>query len=273
MAPPAALGRRPPRPGSADSAALVAIAHGSASPAAQRSCAQLIAAVSSKRRGLHAALGYVEIARPSIADILDGHSGHGVVVPLLLSRGYHMSVDLERASAQSGMPLARPLGPHALVLDALVDRLTQAGAPRGVPIVLGAAGTSDPRGRQDVEAVAAQLSQRMGVAVTVGYVAGTPSVAQAVASARARGAGRVAVASYILSPGRFAASVHTAGADWSAGPLGAHDALAALVLERYDEAAGAASARPHISQSARRGIPGHPAAPVWSARHQTPRAG
>jgi hypothetical protein len=47
----------------------------------------------------------------------------------------------------------------------------------------------------------------------------------------------VAVAPYLLAPGRFADTVAAAPADLVSAPLGAHPGLADLVLRRYDEAA------------------------------------
>jgi sirohydrochlorin ferrochelatase len=53
---------------------------------------------------------------------------------------------------------------------------------------------------------------------------------------RRGGARRVVVASYLLAPGYFQRRIAEAGADVVSPPLGAHDALARLVLRRYDEA-------------------------------------
>ncbi|MHA7961942.1 sirohydrochlorin chelatase, partial [Streptomyces sp. L500] len=69
--------------------------------------------------------------------------------------------------------------------------------------------------------------------------------AEAVAALRRRGLpGPVAVAPYLLAPGDFARRAGSGrGADAVAAPLGAHPAVARLVLRRYDEAA-AVTARP-----------------------------
>jgi sirohydrochlorin ferrochelatase len=57
----------------------------------------------------------------------------------------------------------------------------------------------------------------------------------AVAELRAGGAGKVAVASYLLAPGHFQMVLRAAGADLVSEPLGNHAAVARLVLARYDE--------------------------------------
>ena len=61
-------------------------------------------------------------------------------------------------------------------------------------------------------------------------------MADAVTSLRARGAPRVAVATYLLFPGAFAEQFAGAGADVSSAPLGDAPEVARLVLARYDAA-------------------------------------
>jgi sirohydrochlorin ferrochelatase len=53
-----------------------------------------------------------------------------------------------------------------------------------------------------------------------------------VAAARAAGADRVAIAPYLLAPGRFADRLAAAGADLVAEPLGSHPAVVELMLDR-----------------------------------------
>jgi len=67
-----------------------------------------------------------------------------------------------------------------------------------------------------------------------------PTVEAAVAELRARGAERVAVATYLLFPGLFADKVAAAGADVASGVLGDAPEVARLVLARYDARRGAA---------------------------------
>jgi sirohydrochlorin ferrochelatase len=58
----------------------------------------------------------------------------------------------------------------------------------------------------------------------------------AVRALSARGRHRVAVASYFTAPGRFATEC-AAKAPWLASaPLGAHPAMARLIVHRYDRA-------------------------------------
>jgi sirohydrochlorin ferrochelatase len=102
-------------------------------------------------------------------------------------------------------------------------------------VVLGAAGSADPAGREDVAAAARLLERRLGRPVPYGFVAADgPPLEQAVAQARRDGARHVAVASYLLAPGRFHGRMADCGADAVTAPLAAHDAVARLVLHRYD---------------------------------------
>ncbi|MBD0672913.1 sirohydrochlorin chelatase, partial [Streptomyces sp. CBMA156] len=66
-----------------------------------------------------------------------------------------------------------------------------------------------------------------------------PTPHQAVAALRAAGHPEVALAGYLLSPGFFARRAATTAARWTSAPLGAHPAVARLVLRRYDEARAA----------------------------------
>ncbi len=108
-------------------------------------------------------------------------------------------------------------------------------------MVLAAAGSSDPRSRADTSVTARLLSARLGRPVLPAYNSATgPTVVDTVAALRARGWRHVSVATYLLSPGRFATEVAACGADAVSEPLGTHPALVRLVLARYDAASLAA---------------------------------
>jgi sirohydrochlorin ferrochelatase len=197
------------------------------------------------RPGLQAHATYLQFTTPSVTDALVDAGGDAVVVPLLLSTGYHLRVDLPAAVRDAHEAVATPrmfslgpaLGPHPLLVDALRARLRTAGWRPGMPVVLAAAGSSDPRSTADVWASARTLSDRIDVPVVAGFASGTtPTIADAVASLRAEGAERIAVASYLIAPGQFHDLATCSGADVVAAPLADHLAMARLVLHRYDEA-------------------------------------
>jgi len=225
---------------------LVACSHGTRSPAGRAVVEELRAAVRAARPDLEVVAAHVDVQEPELGAVLAGLTAAGrssVVVPLLLSSGYHVRVDIAEALRDNEPhAVASPaLGPGDEVTDVLVDRLAQAlGSPPAAfdgAVVLAAAGSSDARAAADVDAAAAALSARLGRTVTSGFLsAQAPTVADAVAAARAAGAPRVAVASYLLAPGVFSARLAAAGADVVAAPTGPHPGLVHLVLDRFDAA-------------------------------------
>ncbi|MER5714895.1 sirohydrochlorin chelatase [Streptomyces sp. NPDC002132] len=246
-------GRRRPGP-----PALVAVAHGSRDPRALSTVHALLDRVRALRPELPVRLGHIELNEPLLTDTLARldatDTADAVLVPLLLSRGYHVKRDIPEtaAAARVRTRVAAPLGPHPLLVDALHARLTEAGwrAPttdaerRTSAVVLAAAGSRDPDAAVDTGRTARLLSARLGVPVVPAYATtSAPTVPLAVEALTARGRHRVAVASYFTAPGRFATESAAAAPGPAAAPLGPHEAMARLVLHRYDQAT-AAPARP-----------------------------
>ena len=133
------------------------------------------------------------------------------------------------------------LGVEEHLVEAVAQRLREASAPLGGlagldHIVLGAAGSRQAVALEEVETITRLLEARLGREVTPAYLsAARPSVSDAVSTARARGARRVGVATYLLAEGRFHRALHSTGADVVAAPIGDHPALAELVALRYRE--------------------------------------
>ncbi len=128
LVPPPAT-RRPPRP------ALVVVAHGSRDPRALSTVRALLDRVRALRPDVPVHLGHIELNAPLLPDTLATLGDtEAVLVPLLLSRGYHVKQDIPEMAAASPAHthLAAPLGPHPLLVDALQARLTEAG-PRRTP--------------------------------------------------------------------------------------------------------------------------------------------
>lgn len=221
---------------------LLAVAHGTRDPAGAQTIAELVGMVRARRPWLPVGESYAEICVPSVRqEVRRLGRGPLVAVPLLLGRGYHVYVDIPRQLAEAGANavVARPLGPHAALTNVLVERLGD--GVEADAVVLGAAGSTSPDGIADVRETARKLGRRIGRPVTVGFVGGPePALADVVSAVRARGARTVAVASYLLAPGFFHRRMTASGADFVAPPLGAHEALARLVLRRFDEGVVAA---------------------------------
>lgn len=225
---------------------LIACAHGTRNPTGRRLIAELALAARAQRPGLVTTAAFVDVQPPTVVDVVAGLAATGrpaVVVPLLLSGGYHVHVDIAGAVAGAeGTVAARPLGPDARLVDVLLDRLLQAGEdPRDLrtAVVLAAAGSSDTRSVADVESTAGLLQRSWAGPVTTGYgSAAPPTVPDAVAAARRAGAGRVVLASYLLAPGHFHDKLVGVGADAVTAPLLPDERIAAVLLDRYDAASG-----------------------------------
>ncbi|WP_084103237.1 sirohydrochlorin chelatase [Demequina sp. NBRC 110056] len=225
------------------SAILVGCAHGTRSPEGQDTIRALLDQVR-EAMDIEVREAYVDVQEPTIDEIVDGVPARdggpaAVVVPLLLAGGYHVHVDIARAvKDRVDIPSAPALGPDPRLIDIVLDRVAEEGVPEDATLVLAAAGSSDPRSQADTDAAAEMLRTRWGGPVRVGFAAGpTPSVADAVASARANGEdGVVAVASYLLAPGLFQQRLHEAGADFVTAPLAPHPTLLEIISDRFHDA-------------------------------------
>jgi len=214
---------------------LLAVAHGSRDPQAQQTVRSIAGRVAGLAPGTEVRTAFVQNAEPSLAGALAAAGPRDVVVvPLLLSAGYHLSRDIGEAADRAGVPVAAPLGPDPGLVPALADRLRGAGMPPGTPVVLAAAGSTDPRAAGDARHQAALLASHLQAPVLAAFAsAARPTVGEAVAGLAARTGGPVAVASYLLAPGVFAGRLRASGAAWVSSPLGDHSAVAGLILERF----------------------------------------
>jgi sirohydrochlorin ferrochelatase len=213
---------------------LVAVAHGSSYPASANTITALARNVTRLAPVIDIRVAFVQHAQPSLPQALAEAGQDAVVVPLLLSAGYHLTTDV----ATSARRVAGPLGPDQLLVTALMSRLAEARVPGGVGVVLAATGSSDPAAAEQITAQADLLATELDAPVLAAYAAsGQPSVDEAVARLREQTRGPVAVASYLLAPGLFHDRLAKSGADWVTAPLGDHPAVAALVIDRYRMAA------------------------------------
>jgi len=210
---------------------LVTVAHGTRTLEGNVVGAALTQAAGA-RLGVPAVAAYVELCAPLVTHVLRSSAEPTVVVPLLLSTGHHVHVDLPAAAqaAPGRVELGGPLGPDPLLAAASVERLLAAGATRGQPVTMVAAGSRDPAASVDLEAAADLLSGQWGAPVRLATVTGH--------------GGRVldivrpgdAVSPYLLSPGHFAERTRelalSAGAGVVADVLGSHPYVAELVVTR-----------------------------------------
>ena len=234
---------------------LILAAHGTRRPGGVALIGDLAAQVSALLdRTVQVA--FVDVLGPTPSEVLAAATGpRAIVVPAFLSRGYHVRTDLPahvEASGHRGVVVTPALGPGGRIVRIVTDQLVQSGWRPGDSVILGAAGTSDARARTDLHTTATLLSAMTGSRVSLGFAAtGDPDIHQAVQKARADGARRVAVASYLLSDGLFQDRLQACGADLVSRPLGTHPGMARLIADRFRRAV------PPVVNAGRRPVPHH----------------
>jgi sirohydrochlorin ferrochelatase len=207
---------------------LVLAAHGTKDPAGVRIVYDVASQVRARIPGIRVEVAFADVREPRVDTLLRAIDGPAVVVPAFLAAGYHVRVDLP-AQVGGRAVISPPLGPAPALVAAAHDRLVAAGWRPGTPIVLAAAGSSDPRALADVRTAATLLGIRTGERVRIGYVAtASPRLGDLVT-------GRDAVASWLLAPGVFHRAVVSTGAAVISEPIGAHPRVAELIVRRYAE--------------------------------------
>lgn len=228
---------------------LLLASHGSRDPAAQQAVLALVDAVTlalaTTSPGTPVAAGFIDVQQPDVPHCLaaaePGRSA--VIVPLLVSAGYHVRFDLANAVAEAQprpVSVTAALGPDIRLTRILADRLAQSGLHAGDSVILAAAGSSDANAVADCRTAGEQLAVLLGRPVTVAFItAAQPRLTEAVAAARiASPDARVVVANYLLAPGTFAKWARDAGADVVSGTLLAEGEeppaeLVDVVVDRY----------------------------------------
>lgn len=208
---------------------LVTVAHGTRHPTGNE-VAQAVTAAAGERLGVAAVTSYVELSEPLFADVMGALAEPAVVVPLLLSTGYHVRTDLPRAAALARVPvtLGPALGPDPLLAVAQAERLREGGAVPGQRVVMVAAGSQDPAAGPDLERAAELLGEEWGGPVLLATLGGAGRrPAEVVRPGDA-------VSPYLLAPGHFAgrAREESLGAALVADVIGVHPAVVDLVVGR-----------------------------------------
>ncbi|MGV9848245.1 sirohydrochlorin chelatase [Streptomyces sp. NPDC003442] len=235
---------------------LLIIAHGSRDPRHAATVDALRARVRSLRPGLRVEAAFLEFNAPRVPQVLARLAAEDatevIALPLLLTRAFHAKTDipavLREATARHprlSVRQAEVLGPSPLLVDALERRLYEAGlrpADRSsTGVVLASAGSTDPEAIAVIAEIAREWRHTGWCAVRPAFAsASLPRTEDAVRALRADGVRRVAVAPYVIAPGRLpdriARGAEAAGADLLAPVLGPAPELARLLLTRYDEA-------------------------------------
>jgi sirohydrochlorin ferrochelatase len=202
---------------------LVLAAHGSADPRFALVIDELASRVAAARPPLGVRIGYLDHSSPALRDVVDAQC---VVVPVFLSRGFHVQTDVPAQAP--GSIITAAVGPDRRLAGVLANRLRAAGWQSEHPVALAAAGSEDPQALAEVRLAARDLGVELGVEVTAAFLsAGEPRLADLAPAA---------VATYLLAPGYFADVAAACGAPIVAAPLGADPQIAAIILDRYDDA-------------------------------------
>lgn len=226
--------------------ALITVAHGSRDSRSSAAIRALVGQIPGAR------VSFLDLSRPLLTDELravhaEGHTS-AVVVPLLLGSAYHARVDLPalvaRAPRGLEVSLSDILGSGPVLEEVALDRLAATGADiddTSLGVVVAAVGSSHAPANAAVSRLTRGWEARHGFLAAPAFAGRTasdrPDVRAAVARLRARGARKIAVASWFLAPGRLPDQVAAeAGRVPVATPLAPDPRIAALVSRRYSEA-------------------------------------
>ncbi|MFB6836271.1 sirohydrochlorin chelatase [Streptomyces sp. NPDC056361] len=242
---------------------LLVVAHGSRDPRHAATVQALVRRVGALRPGLRVETAFLEFNLPSVPGVLDRLAADGVrdvvALPLLLTRAFHAKADIPAALRQVPPSLsirqAEVLGPSPLLIAAVERRLYEAGLTPGdksaTGVVLASAGSTDPEAIAVIAETARELRRTGWCSVRPAFAsASLPRTDEAVRALRAEpGVRRVAVAPYVIAPGRLPDRIAAgaAEADVLADVLGPSPELARLLLDRYD---GARAARHAVARTA-----------------------
>ncbi|MFJ9038061.1 sirohydrochlorin chelatase [Streptomyces sp. NPDC102406] len=231
--------------------ALLVIAHGSRDPRHAATVHALVREVRAQRPGVRVETAFLEFNVPSVRGVLESLAAEGVrdvvALPLLLTRAFHAKSDIPAVLREAPRVLrirqAGVLGPSPLLRSALERRLYEAGLTPGdkptTGLVLASAGSSDPEAIAVIADIAREWRHTGWCAVRPAFAsASLPRTEDAVRELRALGCDRVAVAPYVLAPGRLPDRIArgAAGADVLADVLGPAPEVARVLLHRYQEA-------------------------------------
>ncbi|MFD6034757.1 sirohydrochlorin chelatase [Streptomyces coelicolor] len=230
---------------------LLVVAHGSRDPRHAATVHDLVRRVRAQRPGLRVETGFLDFNVPSVGAVLESLDAEGVrdvvALPLLLTRAFHAKADIPAVLSEAPPRLrirqADVLGPSPLLLAALERRLYEAGLTpadkSSTGVVLASAGSSDPEAIAVIADVAREWRHTGWCAVRPAFAsASLPRTEDAVRDLRELGCARVAVAPYVLAPGRLPDRIARGAseADVLAHVLGPAPEVAQVLLDRYDAA-------------------------------------
>lgn len=215
---------------------LVIALHGTRHQAGMDFATELQSAVQAGLPGVVVELGWADVHRDRLAATVASLEGQLVIVPVFLTGGYHVDHDIPAALKAAG---ERAIATNYLgdeVVDALADRLHQAG-PIGDGVIMASAGSSRPHANDEVRRRASLLAEQLDVPVEPGFFyAEKPSLAQAKTRLEAQGCRTISCSIHALAPGLYLDRVAALGLTTVAQPLGVHPIVVSSIVERYRSA-------------------------------------
>jgi sirohydrochlorin ferrochelatase len=230
---------------------LVLTAHGSVDPRSAAVTDAVAGRIRRLRPWLEVRTAFLEKTEPALHDVLV-QTHDATVVPFLLADAYHARVDIPAVIDAVGRPVQTSgvLGEDPALLTVARLRLTEAGvSPHDdrLGVIVVAVGSSRAAANAKTSTVAAALSDGTRWAgAQVAFATGPhANLADTAAELQRSGARRLVIVPWFLAHGRITDRV----ADYAARegismaePLGSHNLVAATVLDRFDEVAGARAA-------------------------------
>ncbi|MDR6868797.1 sirohydrochlorin ferrochelatase [Microbacterium resistens] len=176
---------------------LLAVSHGTSDVDGAHAIARFVDRIAAALPDVDVRAAFVDVQQPDVRDELPTIAGPVVIVPLLLSSGFHVHHDLHgSARERPDAVVADTMGPDARLAEVLAERLPPVLAG---PVILAVAGSRDPRSSADAEDMAALLQERLSRPVSPAYLAARrPDLPTALATDP-----EAVVATYLLACGYF----------------------------------------------------------------------
>lgn len=187
--------------------AVILLGHGSPDPRAGIGAAALAGRVADLLPDDEIRLAFLDNTAPTLTEAALTVASHAdiTVVPIFLSKAFHVKVDVPAEVAKTSAAISRtitvtePIGPDPLLLEVLESQLLP-----GVPVVLATAGTSDIEAQAAFDELAARWAVRRDAPVLVAYASQSqPDIATAIGLLEESTGATVAVAKFLLFEGVF----------------------------------------------------------------------
>lgn len=207
---------------------FVLASHGTHSPLGRSCVRALTQAVRLRHPDIEFVDAFVNVQDPTPDDVVRELSrgprdrGEVTIVPVLLSAGFHVRVDLRRAAdVAPGTRVVAPLGPDPRLAAVLARRLAEAGLrpDDARSVTIADAGSRGLAARRDINAMSGLLARHLRRAVAVSHASAAEPLVGDLVRENADAGRATAVATYLLAPGHFTNKIAHSGAELVTPPL------------------------------------------------------